>query len=132
MPARQTIIYYFGLPARFICERCVQALGTMERMKMEHITENKSYFIGMCITSLVGAIATAFEPNGYYLPILVSVPLTTVTIVIMSFAIGGLSVGVSWIFTKRFSFTRLVRISTVVCVVWTIVSILSAMLNLGR
>jgi hypothetical protein len=99
---------------------------------MEQIDQNKSYFIGMSITSLVGAIATAFEPSGVDLPIVVSVALTAVTVVIMSFAIGGLIVGISWIFTKRFAFTRLVRISTVVCVVWTIVSILSAMLNLGR
>jgi uncharacterized membrane protein YozB (DUF420 family) len=114
---------------RLIARRCVQALGENE---MEQINENKSYFIGMSVTSLVGAIATAFEPNGDDLPIVVSIPLTTVTVVIMSFAIGGLIVGVSWIITKRFSFTRLVKISTVVCVVWTIVSILSAMLNLGR
>gem|GEM_PF-3593350 len=105
--------------------------GKRENMIMEQIKENKSYFIGMFITALIGAIAGVFDPYRVDLPIIVNVLGTTVTVVIMGFIISGLIVGISWIFARKFSFTRLVKISTIVCVVWTVSSILSTMLNLG-
>jgi len=85
----------------------------------------------MFITALIGAIAGVFDPYRVDLPIIVNVLGTTVTVVIMGFIISGLIVGISWIFARKFSFTRLVKISTIVCVVWTVSSILSTMLNLG-
>ena len=98
---------------------------------MEKIKEHKDYFIGMSIISLVGAIAVAFGPNGDDLPIIINILLTTVTVIVIGFIVGGLILGISWIFTKNFLFTRLVRISTIFCVVWTISSIISTILNLG-
>jgi hypothetical protein len=110
---------------------CASRGTTNKKRTMEKIKEHKDYFIGMFITALVGAVAAVFGPNGDDLPIMINIPLTTVTVVIMGFTIGGLIVGISWIFTKTFSFTRLVRISTIVCVIWTISSVLSTMLNHG-
>ena len=98
---------------------------------MEKIKENKDYLIGLLVTSLIGSVALVFGPSQEDLPILINILLTMVTAILMSFIIGGLIFGISGFFTKNFSFTRLVRISTIVCVVWTIFSVLSTMLHFG-
>ncbi|MFM7852913.1 MAG: hypothetical protein ACKO96_13585, partial [Flammeovirgaceae bacterium] len=88
-------------------------------------------FVLSTVIKINKEVHTSMTRSPAHLPIIVNVPLTTVTVVIMGFIIAGLIVGISWLFTKTFSFTRLVKIATIVCVVWTISSILSTMLNLG-
>lgn len=97
---------------------------------MDKIKENKSYLIGLLLTSLVGATIMSFGQDAD-LPIYLNIPLTTVTAILFSAVIAGLIFGVSWIFTKNASVTRFIKITTVICVVWTLSVILSTIMNLG-
>lgn len=97
---------------------------------MEKIKEHKDYLIGMTLTCLVGAIVMTFGPNPLDFPILVYIPLTTVTAIILCAIIGGLVLGVSWIFTKNFTLTRFIKFSTVTSVLWTLSVILSTVKNM--
>jgi len=97
---------------------------------MEKIKEHKDYLIGMTLTCLVGAIVMTFGPNPIDFPILVYIPLTTVTAIILCAIIGGLVLGVSWIFTKNFTLTRFIKFSTVTSVLWTLSVILSTVKNM--
>jgi len=72
----------------------------------------------------------AFGPNPIDFPILVYIPLTTVTAIILCAIIGGLVLGVSWIFTKNFTLTRFIKFSTVTSVLWTLSVILSTVKNM--
>ena len=97
---------------------------------MEKIKEHKDYLIGMTLTCLVGAIVMTFGPNPIDFPILVYIPLTTVTAIILCAIIGGLVLGVSWIFTKNFTLARFIKFSTVTSILWTLSVILSTVKNM--
>jgi len=97
---------------------------------MEKIKEHKDYLIGMTLTCLIGAIVMTFGPNPIDFPILVYIPLTTVTAIILCAIIGGLVLGVSWIFTKNFTLRRFIKFSTVTSVIWTLSVILSTVKNM--
>ena len=94
------------------------------------IKEHKDYLIGMTLTCLVGAIVLTFGPNPIDFPILIYIPLTTVTAIILCAIVGGLVLGVSWIFTKNFTLTRFIKFSTVTSVLWTLSVILSTVKNM--
>ena len=94
------------------------------------IKEHKDYLIGMTLTCLVGAIVMAFCRNPIDFPILIYIPLTTVTAIILCAIVGGLVLGVSWIFTKNFTLTRFIKFSTVTSVLWTLSVILSTVKNM--
>ena len=96
---------------------------------MGKIKEHKDYLIGMTLTCLVGAIVLTFGPNPIDFPVLVYIPLTTVTAIILCAIIGGLVLGASWIFTKNFTLTRFIKFSTVTSVLWTLSVILSTVKN---
>jgi hypothetical protein len=97
---------------------------------MEKSKENKSYLIGLLLTSLVGSTILSFGQD-VDLPIYLNIPLTTVTSILFSAGIAGLIFGVSLIFTRNSSLTRFIKITTVICVVWTLSVILSAIMNLN-
>jgi hypothetical protein len=97
---------------------------------MERIKEHKDYLIGMTLTCLVGAVVLTFGPNPIDFPILIYIPLTTVTAIILCAIIGGLVLGVSWIFTKNFTLTRFIKFSTVTSILWTLSVILSTVKNM--
>jgi hypothetical protein len=97
---------------------------------MEKIKEHKDYLIGMVVTCLVGATILAFGPNTD-LPIVIYIPLMTVTAILLCAIVGGLALGVSWIFTKSFTLTKFIKFSTVTCVIWTLSVILSTLKNMN-
>ena len=97
---------------------------------MERIKEHKDYLIGMTLTCLVGAIVMAFGPKPIEFPILIYIPLRTVSAIILCAIVGGLVLGVSWIFTKNFTLTRFIKFSTVTSVLWTLSVILSTVKNM--
>jgi hypothetical protein len=91
---------------------------------MERIKEHKDYLIGMTLTCLIGAIVMTFGPDPIEYPIVIYIPMRIVSAIIFCAVIGGLVLGVSWIFTKNFTLTRFVKICTVTSVLWTLSVIL--------
>ena len=98
---------------------------------MEKLKEHKDYLIGLLITALIGAIASALKPNSVGLSFVVDVLLTTFIVIFLCFLIAGRILGISWIFTKNFTLARLIRISIYVCVTWTISAVIYA-IQYGR
>ena len=99
---------------------------------METLKANKDYIFGTLITALVGALASAFGQDETDLPIVFEVLLTIVTVISFSIGLAAAILGISWIFTKKFSLVRLIKITTIICAVWTLSSVLSAVLNMAR
>jgi hypothetical protein len=98
---------------------------------MDKIKEHKDYVIGITITALIGAIASSFGPQSVDLPIYINLPLTILTVILMCSLIAVIILALSWIFTKNFTFTRFIKITTVVCFLWTLSSILSTIKNMN-
>jgi Na+/H+-dicarboxylate symporter len=99
---------------------------------MDFIKENKSHIIGIFITILIGAIVDSFSSESYNTPLVENLLMSIAVILTASLVIAGLIVGISWIFTKRFSMTRVIKIMSIVSFMWTTSSILSAMFDFVR
>lgn len=97
---------------------------------MERVKEQKVYLIGITLTCLLGAVIMTLGPNPIDFPILIYIPLATVTAIILCAIIGGLFLGISWIFTKNFTLTRFLKFSAVTSVLWTLSVILSTVKNM--
>jgi hypothetical protein len=91
---------------------------------MEKIKEHSDYLIGITITGLIGAIASVFGPKTVNMPIILDILLTTFTVLILCSIIGGIIFGITGVFTKNFTFARFIKTSTIICIVWTITSII--------
>jgi hypothetical protein len=96
---------------------------------MENIKAQKSYLIGILVTTLIGATAIALGPEKTNQSLIVNIVSTTVRVTIMCFLIAGFITGILWIFKKNYSLARFIRIATIVSVIWTISAILSTMLS---
>jgi hypothetical protein len=99
---------------------------------METLKANKDYIFGTLITALVGAVASVFGQDETDLPIVFEVLLAMVILIPLSIGLAATILGISWIFTRKFSIVRLIKITTIICVVWTLSSVLSAVLNMAR
>lgn len=95
------------------------------------IREHKDYLIGFLVTALIGATVMSFGSGTDDYPIVVNIVLMTIGAIIFSSLLGGLILGISWIFTKSFTFNRFIRTSVVVCVVWTLTVIISVIKNMN-
>jgi hypothetical protein len=97
------------------------------------IRDHRDYIIGIVITSLVGATAVTFGPSANDdFPLAVDIILGTVLILITSSVIGVVILGISWIFTKTFTFQRFVRITAGVCITWTLVTVVGVIMQMAR
>jgi hypothetical protein len=99
---------------------------------METLKANKDYIFGTLITALVGAIALVFGQDETDLPIVSEVLLAMVILILLAIGLATTILGISWIFTRKFSLVRLIKITTIICVVWTLSTVLSAVLNMAR
>ena len=94
------------------------------------IKEHKGYLLGMLVAGLVGGTVLAFGKSTIDLPILIYIPLASLTAILICALIGVLILGVSWVSTKNFSLTRFIKITAVTCVIWTLTVILSTFKNM--
>ncbi len=96
---------------------------------MSKQNELRSYLIGMIVCAFIGGTAGSFENDRNDSSVPLSVLYTALGAIIAGFAVAGLVIGVSRLFGGSFSILRLIRTSTIVCFIWMLFTILSAMLS---
>lgn len=101
---------------------------------MDDLIEQKNYFIAIFTVALIGAVALVFKPDSQaiHVGIFWFLFLTTIAIVLLSVTIGALVLSLSWILTRKFSLRRFVNIAATVCILWTMVSIVSTILEVVK
>jgi len=97
----------------------------------EKLKEHRSYLIGLFVTALVGASALQLVQPSSNLPVIVDILIMTLIVVWFCFLLSGLIRGVVWIFTKDFNLTKFIRTSVVICLIWTLTSLISVMTGLA-
>lgn len=98
---------------------------------MEQLREHKGYILGIVITSLIGGIATSFDPkitDGYTLHIFA----TTMLAIAMNCLIGLVILLVSWIFSRQITISRFFKFSSIICIIWSLTAVINAVLQFNR
>jgi hypothetical protein len=95
------------------------------------MTKYKDYLIGAIISILIGATALVFQPTSDQFALPIQIILGALTALIICSLIAVIILAVSWIFTKNFSLFRFIKIGTIVCVIWSLFSIISLIKNMN-
>lgn len=95
------------------------------------MAKHKDYLIGAIVSVLIGATALAFQPTSDQFVLPVQILLGALAVLIICSLIALIILGVSWIFTKDFSLFRFIKIGTIVCVIWSLFSIISLIKSLS-
>lgn len=91
--------------------------------------QHRDYIIGAIVSVFIGATALAFQPNTDPFPLPIQIFLGAAFTLLACSLIALVILGVSWLFTKNFSLSRFIRIGTIVCVVWSMLSVLSFVMS---
>lgn len=89
------------------------------------VTKHKDYLIGAGVSVLIGATALAFQPTSNQFVLPVQIMLGALAALALCAVLAVIILGFSWIKTKDFTLFRFIKIWTIVCVVWSLMSIIS-------
>ena len=96
-----------------------------------HIIEDyKDYWIGFLGAAVTGGIVLALHPDNNDFPLIVEILLGMMMLLLFSFIIALPILAISWIFVREFRLFRFIRISVIVCVVMTLVQIISYLMGM--
>lgn len=96
------------------------------------VIKHRDYLIGAGISVLIGATALAFQPTSNQFALPVQIILGTLAALALCAVLAVIILGISWIVTKDFTLFRFIKIWTIVCVVWSLMSIISLVKSLSE
>jgi len=96
---------------------------------MQKIIEHKDYIIGILVIVAVGALFSTFGAKSLDFPPYIHLPMTILMVPLMCSIVAVIVLGLSWVFTKNFTFTRFIKITTAISFLWTLATIISTLKN---